>query len=403
VAESRQTSLATADRYLAESRGHNIDQLRKFSKFLALYWRCLAQGFAYRPLTEIIADGSAQDILSRLQAISGLAKTNDASFAIDALLGDPVFPKLRIRQALNWHFYQNRAKLTRLSTPQRKIWKYVRQRAVRTFIDLHGDMEVDQIKRIHAQDHFSSWSRKIASGGKAAKSVATVNSEMRAMSQILSSAGQISGAIGLDDPYRSLRFERRRLLRREPLSVHKIHTKMLGKGCLSSLNLEARCALYVLIETGCHLSEVATLRADDVCLNANPPFLRIRVKPGTQGVCPDATSRVVPLVGIALRAMKTRPSGFDRYRHRPAVLSSTLLAGLRREGALTGKNEHVSSLRLSYADRLRHGGVEKDLASRILGKVADHWLYARNDNIAKMHEHMLRIALPFDRGLVPEN
>lgn len=79
-------------------------------------------------------------------------------------------------------------------------------------------------------------------------------------------------------------------------------------------NPEMIAVCSVLENTGATASEIVMLSKDDIVLNAEIPHILIRPNEHRSMLKTDNRIRAVPLVGIALEAMKRFPEGFPTYR-----------------------------------------------------------------------------------------
>jgi len=137
---------------------------------------------------------------------------------------------------------------------------------------------------------------------------------------------------------------------RSPYEAQFIQDKLLAPGALDGLNDQARCILYVCADTGLRPSEVANLQPGAIHLDALIPY--VQVLPVGRVLKTQDSEREVPLVGVALAAMKLHPHGFPRYRDKSASLSGYVNKFLSGNGFRPTKYHSVYSLRHSFKDRL---------------------------------------------------
>lgn len=86
------------------------------------------------------------------------------------------------------------------------------------------------------------------------------------------------------------------------------------------LNPEARRIIYLVAETGLRLSEACNLTRSTICLKDTIP--QVRVRPMGREMKTMQSRREVPLVGVALMAMREQPDSFPRYRDKADSLSA---------------------------------------------------------------------------------
>lgn len=105
-----------------------------------------------------------------------------------------------------------------------------------------------------------------------------------------------------------------------------------------------------MIETGLRPSEIVNLREGTIMLDA--PIPHVRVMPDGRRLKTGDSEREMPLVDVALAAMKLRPGGFPRYRDKASALSATVNKFLSENGLRPTRDHSVYSLRHSFKDRL---------------------------------------------------
>ena len=107
---------------------------------------------------------------------------------------------------------------------------------------------------------------------------------------------------------------------------------ILADGQLADLNDEARDVVYVVMETGARPSEIINLSKGRIVLDAPIPFIRIKAE--DRLLKTEHSERDVPLVGMALDAMRRHPEGFPRYFDKGSNLSATLMKHFKKRELL---------------------------------------------------------------------
>lgn len=95
-----------------------------------------------------------------------------------------------------------------------------------------------------------------------------------------------------------------------------------------NMNEDALDAMLVMVETGARPSEIVALDAKHIHLKQNIPYISVREE--GREVKTKSSIRDVPLVGVALEAMRRHPNGFDRYRNNPDALTALVNKHLRK-------------------------------------------------------------------------
>ena len=94
---------------------------------------------------------------------------------------------------------------------------------------------------------------------------------------------------------------------RLPFSEIWLRDRLTAPGALDGLNLEARCILLGMINTGYRPSEAQSLWRDQIKLDCNYPH--ISIEPNGRTLKTQSSRRIIPLVGVSLEAFKACPNG----------------------------------------------------------------------------------------------
>lgn len=114
-----------------------------------------------------------------------------------------------------------------------------------------------------------------------------------------------------------------KLVKRPPFSVEWVQDRLMHPGALDDINQDARLIIYTMIETGMRLGEVFNLGPEDIFLDDEVPNLEVAEREdGRQKR--DYSVRRIPLVGVALWAMKQAPNGFARYADKSDSASAVI-------------------------------------------------------------------------------
>ena len=129
--------------------------------------RALAVGFSYRPLAELADPAHIEDVVRRVLAVrDNPASDGQLNLAvIDAVLGGVEAPRTTISEAME--IYKTRIAVNELlnkSPAQRALWHATKDRSLRYFVDVMGDLPVTEITREHGQDYFAWWNEQLSPG-----------------------------------------------------------------------------------------------------------------------------------------------------------------------------------------------------------------------------------------------
>ena len=148
--------------------------------------------------------------------------------------------------------------------------------------------------------------------------------------------------------------------------------KIIQSQCQTSNN-EPRWLVVLISDTGMRLSEAAGLYKDDVCLNADVPY--VDIKPHSwRRLKTTGSQRKVPLVGMSLWAAKQACTAsnsaflFPRYCDEKECHSNSASAALNKWlKQVAGPDYVIHSFRHSMRDRLRAVACPSDMIDQIGG------------------------------------
>lgn len=124
-------------------------------------------------------------------------------------------------------------------------------------------------------------------------------------------------------------------------------------GVFEGLNKEAVAFIYALNEIVCRPSEIANLMPEDICLDANVPYIRIR--PSREREIKTRYSiRDIPLLGVSLEALRLCPDSFPHYRDCNDLLFQSLMKAFKVRRSVS--NAQTSDLFLPAFLRKAHVG-----------------------------------------------
>lgn len=193
------------------------------------------------------------------------------------------------------------------SEDQVRRWETARKKAIRNFVDVAGDRNIAEITSEDMQDFRDALFERVRAGEITASSA---NKDLGNLADVLSTVNK-QCRLGLDLPVRRWSRRENEKRTRPAFSTTWITSRLLAPGALEGLNLEARCILIGMVNTGYRPSEAQNLGADQIRLDADIPHISIEPigrTPGTRNV-----RRTIPLLGVSLEAFRLCPQGFPRY------------------------------------------------------------------------------------------
>jgi integrase len=161
-------------------------------------------------------------------------------------------------------------------------------------------------------------------------------------------------------------------------------------------NPELRAILAVMENTGLHAKEIVFLTEDDIKLAAPIPHLCVQPNEHRSFLKTDNRIRKVPLLGVALDAMKKFPRGFPRYCRDNG--SEALSAGANKLIQKVAPRKGTYGYRHRMADLMKAQRVEDTLRDSIMGH--------GNDGKMSGHygtEYPLEIKLEVLKKALPEH
>ena len=372
-------------------------------RYRAAVARATALGFTYRSAAEIALHETTDQIAERVKAADAATIDIDRRAALGLIDG----ADKSIKKAIEFYFEtivpdQLRYK----SEDQRRRWKNKRRSSVSTFVSLCGDKGMNDITRDDAQKVHAYWMKKIAPlKGAATHHPSTGNRDMGNLRTFYEGWFRYFGAEGIKNPFDGLSFsdKKSQKKKRPPFSLEWITGTLLKHGALQGLNAEARGVFLTLIETGARLSEICNLKPENIVLDTDVPHIRIEPSfdpEDPREIKTNSSVRVVPLVGVSLAAMKANPKGFPRYWDRGSSLSNAIQKYLRTNKLLETPKHTTYSLRHSFEDRMKDGGLDTELRMMLMGHSSDRPDYGEGGSLKWKRDELLKIALPFDPKIV---
>jgi integrase len=344
-----------------------------------------ALGFDMLEMPQLLALPPERTV-ERVEALAAKGLHDDPA-ACAAVLGTvkkPVLPLSRLQQE---HEALVGDELKGMSPEQLRIWRNTRIRAAKQFIEIVGDKPVTEITEADGLEYVDWWRARVVSGESNAK---TANRDIGQLSRMLKDV-RIRRRYKYPDIFRDLRLRGETEKSRIPFENDFISTHFLG-GRLDGLNDEARMVLFVMIETGLRPSEIVNLREHSIHLDAPIPY--VEILPDGRQLKTEDSKREIPLVGVALEAMKLKPQGFARYRDRSSSMSGALNKYLKENGLRPTSDHTVYSLRHSFKDRLVAVEAPDSLIDSLMGHRSGKPKYGKGPTLELKLKFLERIAFP---------
>jgi hypothetical protein len=279
----------------------------------------------------VTAMAPIEAVLTRIETLMASGMMNNAPMR-KAALGAIDKPPITLSSLFSEFEQTQRIALAKMSPDQVRKWTSAKKRAVEILIDQKGDKPLHQLSRDDALSYSDWWEDRVLTdgigAGTANKNISHIGGMIRAVNKRLK--------LGLDDVFAASRIQGGRDGQRAPFAVEFIRDVILAPGKLNELNEEARDAVYAMMETGARPSEIVNLTAARIVFDAPIPFIRVRAE--GRVLKTEHSERDIPLVGLALDAMRRHPSGFPRYFDKGSNLSATLMKHFKRHSLCRAKS-----------------------------------------------------------------
>jgi integrase len=321
--------------------------------------RASALDVDYKPI-ETIANETAAEILRRIDIIAQGDRRHDPN-TVAAVLGGVSLPEFKLSGLFAEFEICKRTTIAKFSPNQRRKWKNGKTRAVEILMEVIGDKVVNGLTRDDALKFAEHWEKRVADGEVHA---GTANRNITHITGMLSAVSR-RHRLRLDPVFAGTRLESDRSRSRPPFSPWFIVNRILAPGALDGVNDEERAIIHVMINTGARPVEIVNLRRDRIILDSEIPHIQVR--PDDRVLKTEWSLRDIPLVGIALEAMRQFPDGFPRYFDKSDVLSAAVNKFFEEHDLKEGPKHTLYSLRHGFKDRLRETEAVDELKDELMG------------------------------------
>lgn len=373
-------------------------------RYKAAQTRALARGFVYAPVEQLASEADLGELVARIRRVDAADRGRPSpaeKVEADALLGAVPPPPVTVSAAFEIYCSDIAAsELIGKSETQIRAWKKTKRRGVQYFIDVVGDRNMRDITRQDAQQYYNWWKdRVVPKPGREALSTKTANRDVGNMRLLYSAYFKYIGEEDRPNPFRNLAFKDRPSTDVPPFEDTWVRSRILAPGALSGLVGGADLILYTLIETGCRPGEIANLLEEDIHLKVNVPYISIRPKKDRE-IKTVSSIRDIPLVGVALEAMRRAPQGFPHYRDKPDLLSANLMTALKSRGLFPTPAHKVYSLRHSFEKRMQEAELDYGFRCMIMGHANSRPAYGDGGSMEYRRDQLMKIAHPVPEGWI---
>jgi len=385
LAEAQQKASTTWQQLLAgwEARlaGDTSDAEKRF---VAAKQLAQARNFRFLP-SDQIASLPSSDLTERIDS-SSIANDKIDAIEASAVLGGVTPPKINVTRALELFWTLAAEKTLGKSKGQIRRWHNPYRKAISNFIGVVGNKALDEINREDMLAFRQWWFKRMKNNGLTANSA---NKDLTHLGSVLKTVNEMK-SLGIDLPLSGLSFKEGEAQQRPSFSEDWIRNKLLAKGALDALNVEARCILFGMINTGYRPSEARGLLPEHIKLEGAVPH--ISIEPDGRQLKSVRSRRIIPLAGVSLEAFKQCPDGFPRYRNNSS-LSATVNKFLRENNLLETPNHTLYGLRHAFEDRMLAAGVDERIRRDLFGHRLNRERYGAGATLEHLHKIVQRVSL----------
>ncbi len=386
VAASKKVQELDADlvRFWREKRdGVDPDASNRYREALK---KARTLGVPYLPAHDAAQLLALEAIVKRLEMLEA-RETVEVRQEVAAILGGEAPPVFMVADMAVEFEAINAAALKSKSPRQMHRWRVQRVTALNTFVEaISGNKPMSDLSR---QDVLTF--RQVLLDRVMAEEI-EIDTANKAIGRVASMFRDIAESKQLDlKPIfdkASIRGGRDRQRTAYPPEFVQAH--FLAEGVFDDLNEEARRCIFLIAETGLRLSEACNLNESTIILDHEIPHVLVR--PDGREMKTDQSKREIPLVGVALEAMKLQPNGFPRYMDKGDSLSGLVNNALDARKLRPEVGQSLYSLRHTFEDRLTKVEAPEKVVANLMGHKWHRPLYGVGPSLAQKLEWLSRIA-----------
>lgn len=182
---------------------------------------------------------------------------------------------------------------------------------------------------------------------------------------------------------------------------------MVSDRIRQSTSLSTRDCCIVLVDCANETSveSDATSKRNPRCLlvldlswGSHVPYISIR--PVDREIKAAASNRDIPLVGVALDAMRQAPGGFPHYRDKGELVSANLMKAFRQRELFPTADHVIYSFRNAFEDRMLEAGIDHDMRYYFMGYKNQRPSYGEKGSMEFRRDLLMKIVHPYPEGIV---
>ena len=413
IAKLRRNALVEADDQYwqtlvlgMDGQGNLNDVTYKIEKkrYQATVARALAYGYTYKPVEKLVVEEDTSQLLDRIDSLRKHRSRHELpnKADIDALLGgvtEPKTPKVKVSKAFKIYLEEIAFdEIAKKSPKQKYSWEKTKRTSVNYFIEVIGDIYMDEITREMATSYRSWWIERMMPGDQHNKPVKpnTANRHIGNIRKLYEDYFTHIGQEERPNPFRKMFFkDNNQESVVPPFEDDWVRSRILNPDLFAGLNRNLHLMIYVLIETGARASEICNLKPEHIQLDCEVPH--IIIKPKNRELKTVTSRRDIPLVGVALSAMRYAPVGFPHYHDKGELVSANLMKAFRQRELFPTPDHVIYSFRHSFEKRMLEAGLDYGLRCLLMGHKNDRPVYGDGGSLSYRRDELLKIAHPVPR------
>ena len=346
-----------------EARLSGDDQRLVEVKFKETVAFAEARGVSYKRAQELLSgpvDGLVEAVLRAKEEDPKAAKRQIA----DAFLGTAHEPVVMLSalpaliEEISQH--DNRFK----NSAQMRKWRNGNLKAIREIVAAIGDKPAIGFTREDANEHRNLLRRRVdkreITAATAKKSMTYATGVLKRFYEDLGKAyPAFYAGLTIRDRFAEEKSKK-------PLPDDWVRDVLLNEEKMKGLNEQARDIMLVILETGCRQSEIYNLTAEFIHLDAPIPHIDLKNVEGEREVKNKSAKRQIPLMGVALSAMRRNPTGFPRYRGKDNF-SAAVNKYMKENKLWPGDGYTIGGLRHSWEARAKSAGYSNEDRAYLMG------------------------------------
>jgi integrase len=323
-----------------------------------------------RILTATVAPGDRININDARGALGGPAKP-----AVVLMLkgSDDSDPKACELLKAYKRLPEIRKELAPKNEEQVKRWEQVRRLAIEKLVESIGDKDIATLTSADGRQFVDDCFDRIEEKKEAGETKTGEETARQQFDFLTKMIREVAVDLGLKQPngnpielYSKKNPFDQAQGKRMPFTIDFVRDNMLAKP--ANLDPKIHDLVLTCIDTGMRPSELINMPEDDIHVLANIPYLDIRSGNG-RTIKNKFSQRKIPLVGVALDAMRRNPQGFPEFRENHEYVRKLINEWLRslQPDVLDEEKKTLYCLRHTFKDRLLRTTAVQETMDYLMG------------------------------------